>query len=358
MSASHDFATHDTSTYEVTTPDAAQLEAAQHDVTRRAVTRPRRWADAWHDSLYGERGFYRRDEGPAGHFATSAQGIPGVDVVLANAVVALADSHDADVIVDFACGRGELITACHELDPERNLVGVDVVARPSTVPRLVRWVRSPGGRAVPCLGLDGRRALVLAHEWLDVVPCPIAEVDDAGRLREVWVDRDGVETLGPPLSGASLAWAQEFWSTASPGERVEVGLARDEAWSSLVEAVTREAAPGSVVVGVDYAHTGTRRPPLGTLTGYANGSQTSPIPDGSCDLTAHVAVDSLQTDRHLTQRELLFDLFGTSPLDPVPIGLAHSDPPTYIARLSARSAFAAATASDGLGGFVWWFKQV
>ena len=34
------------------------------------------WQRAWQDALYGAHGFYRRAEGPAGHFATAVQGAP------------------------------------------------------------------------------------------------------------------------------------------------------------------------------------------------------------------------------------------------------------------------------------------
>ena len=45
---------------------------------------------AWAQALYGPSGFYRQAAGPAGHFATSAQGLPGVDELLAD-LVALSD---------------------------------------------------------------------------------------------------------------------------------------------------------------------------------------------------------------------------------------------------------------------------
>ncbi len=51
------------------------------------------WEVAWQDALYGHRGFYRRTEGPGGHFATSAQGLPHGTALLASAVVALARRH-------------------------------------------------------------------------------------------------------------------------------------------------------------------------------------------------------------------------------------------------------------------------
>ena len=341
-------------------------------------THPRPWIDAWHDALYGEAGFYRRDEGPAGHFATSAQGIPGVADVLAQAVLAYAERCDAEVVVDFACGRGELLEALARFaDPSLELVGVDVVARPDAVGDRIAWVQSPGAAAVPDFDfLDGRRALVVAHEWLDVVPCTVAEADDDGVLRSVLVAHDGTESVGEPLTEPELDWVRRWWrpqhdtsdatsspgpdaaETHLPGERVEVGLTRDRAWSYLIENVSRHATPGSVLVGVDYGHTRATRPPLGTLTGFREGAECTPIPDGSCDVTAHVAVDSLDADHVTTQRAVMLDLFGEEPLEPVPLDLAHTAPPAYLQRLAVRSALAAAVSPDGLGAFFWWVREI
>jgi hypothetical protein len=36
------------------------------------------WEAAWREALYGERGFYRRAEGPAGHFRTATHAAPAV----------------------------------------------------------------------------------------------------------------------------------------------------------------------------------------------------------------------------------------------------------------------------------------
>ena len=146
--------------------------------------------------------------------------------------------------------------------------------------------------------------------------------------------------------------------THLPGERVEVGLTRDRAWSNLIENVSRHATPGSVLVGVDYGHTRATRPPLGTLTGFREGAECTPIPDGSCDVTAHVAVDSLDADHVTTQRAVMLDLFGEEPLEPVPLDLAHTAPPAYLQRLAVRSALAAAVSPDGLGAFFWWVREI
>ncbi len=76
-----------------------------------------------------------------------------------------------------------------------------------------------------------------------------------------------------------------------------------------------------------------------------------PVPDGSCDITAHVAVDSLAHDRLLTQARALRDL-GVTPDDPAH-ATARSDPSGYLAALARASAVRALTAPGGLGGFTW-----
>ena len=47
-----------------------------------------------------------------------------------------------------------------------------------------------------------------------------------------------------------------------------------------------------MALAIDYAHERERRPVYGTLTGYRDGHCVSPVPDGSCDITAHVALDA------------------------------------------------------------------
>ncbi|GAA4119176.1 SAM-dependent methyltransferase [Knoellia locipacati] len=304
---------------------------------------PRPWRDAWWDALYGPDGFYRRDEGPAGHFTTSAHG--GLGAVLAEAVGRLADEAGVCRVVDLACGRGELLHHLHDQRPDLDLVGVDVVERPGDLPGAVEWLRSPGGALLPD-ELRDLDALVLAHEWLDVVPCTVAEVDDEGELREVLVDDSGTETLGGTLTGDDRAWADAWWTSATPGERVEVGLSRDLAWRDLL---SRNRS--GLTVAVDYGHVRTGRPSFGTLTAYQEGQVTETVPDGRRDLTAHVATDSLGADEVLTQRELLHRL-GTRAATPEH-ALAGSDPLGYVRALGRSSTVAALTDPNGLGGFSW-----
>ncbi|MEO7268557.1 MAG: SAM-dependent methyltransferase [Knoellia sp.] len=304
---------------------------------------PRPWRDAWWDALYAPGGFYRRDEGPAGHFTTSAHG--GLGAVLAEVVAILADQAGVCRVVDLACGRGELLAHLHDSRPDLELVGVDIVERPHSLPTSVDWIRSPGGAALPD-ELRDLDALVLAHEWLDVVPCTIAEVDGDGVLREVLVDESGTESLGGEVSAPDRAWAEAWWPTTTPGERVEIGLSRDLAWRELLS-----RSRTGTTIAVDYGHAKANRPTQGTLTAYREGTLTDAIPDGQRDLTAHVATDSLGADEVITQRDLVHRL-GLTAATP-DHATASTDPLGYVRALGRASTIAALTDPHGLGGFQW-----
>ena len=361
---------------------------------------PLPWREAWHEALYAAgRGFYVTRGGPSAHFTTAAHGPTGR--VLAEAVLALwATEHGAtppSVVVDVGAGRGELTTHLlaalddiddlhlddlrsrngvapsrdapdrpdeapsgsryavapgHDGPPRPRVVAVDVVERPAGLDERVEWLRSPGGAALPPELSGLRDALVVAHEWLDVVPCTVAEIDADGTAREVLVDpATGHESLGGPISEADRRWAEAHWPTSTPGDRLEIGVTRDEAWGDLVSRVDE-----GTLLAVDYGHTARSRPSGGTLTAYAGGRQTTPLPDGSCDVTAHVAMDTLDADEVLTQRDALrgLGLTGATP----PHALSTTDPLGYLAALERTSIEARLLAPDGFGGFRWAVKRV
>jgi SAM-dependent MidA family methyltransferase len=135
----------------------------------------------------------------------------------------------------------------------------------------------------------GISGLIIANEWLDNVPCDVVELGPDGP-RLVEVAADGTERLGREPNDSQQAWLECWWPTwrgGEPGERAEIGLMRDAAWADTVAALDE-----GVAVAIDYAHAVDTRPPYGSLTGYADGRQVPPVPDGSCDLTAHVALDA------------------------------------------------------------------
>jgi SAM-dependent MidA family methyltransferase len=307
---------------------------------------------AWDQALYSESGFYRQVPGPAGHFSTASQGMPQIGGLLASALLELMGQKGLDTFVDLGCGRGELLEQVHRLGPQVHCIGVDIVARPG-LSDPIGWYQSPGGERLPD-ELDGLTdTLVFANEWLDVVPCPIAELDENGELRQVLVNATtGDERLGDPISGTDRKWCQWFWPTdrLETGDRVEIGETRDRAWDDLL---TRVAS--GLAVAVDYGHTIDSRPPPGTLTGFRQGRQVLPVPDGSCDLTAHVAMDSLTHDELMDQRTALRQL-GVNGRTP-PHDLARRDPAAYLKGLSTASAGTALTARGGLGDFLWAFAQ-
>jgi len=311
------------------------------------------WNKAWDQALYGQNGFYRQGAGPAGHFSTASQGIPQIGELLAGALVRLMDQEGLETVVDVGCGRGELLEHVHRLDPRVHCIGVDIVARPE-LSQPIGWIQSPGGSRLPDELVSLRAALVFANEWLDVVPCPVAELDDSRELREVLVDpASGDERLGDPLPAADHQWCQSFWPAdrLDPGDRIEIGKERDAAWDDLVSRVA-----SGLAVAVDYGHTVDSRPPQGTLTGFRRGRQVRPVPDGSCDLTAHVAMDSLTHDELVDQRTALKRL-GVSGQTP-PLELARSHPAAYLQELSSASSAAALIARGGLGDFLWAFARV
>lgn len=326
------------------------------------------WDVAWHEALYGTDGFYRRSEGPAGHFSTSVGGIPHAPSVMAAAVVGLARRHQLDTIIDIGAARGEFITTVHALDPGMRCVGIDVVDRPHDLSDDIDWVLSPGGSALPAQLTGLRATLVLAHEWLDVVPTTVAERDNSGRWCRVHVEiSTGAAQRGEPVTGAELAWLERWASqvgAVEPAEAgvhahrvriVEVGLRRDAAFADLVDRVEH-----GVVVAVDYGHRAADVPGEGTLTGYRAGRAVAPVPDGSMDLTAHVHIDSLVAgaDRHHgasvavgRQYEMLDDLLGP-PRMPAH-DTARSQPTAYLQAVAQHNAHRVLIERGGFGDF-WW----
>lgn len=301
------------------------------------------WKKAWDDALYGPRGFFRR-ESPAAHFRTSVHASP----LFARAVVDLTRRAGLDTIVDVGAGRGELLAEAHRIDPSLTLLGVEVAPRPADLPGDIAWTS-----ALP-ESVDG---LVIANEWLDNIPCHVVEVDPDGQPRVVHVDpATGRETLGARMTDRSVpqaltAWCERWWPLqgAAPGTRAEVGTTRDEAWADVAGRVTRGLA-----LAVDYGHTAEARPPFGTLRSYLHGRSVDVLPDGSRDVTAHVAVDAVAARAGgavLRQRDALRRL-GVSGARPE-LALATSDPQGYVQRLSQAGEAAELTDEAGLGGFHW-----
>ncbi|MEU1849824.1 SAM-dependent methyltransferase [Streptomyces sp. NPDC019990] len=313
----------------------------------------RGWRAAAQEALYGPGGFYRRAEGPAGHFRTSVH----ASALFAGAVARLLCRVDEALgrpavldFVDMAAGRGELAAGVLDALPadvaaRTRVCAVEVAERPESLDHRIEWTAAPP---------PGTTGLLFANEWLDNVPVEVAEVDSAGVTRLVLVREDGTERLGEPVDGAQARWLERWWPL--PGEqglRAEIGLPRDEAWATAVATLGRGLA-----VAVDYAHTVGTRPPFGTLTGFREGRETAAVPDGSCDITAHVALDAcaLPGGRLLPQRAALRAL-GVTGARPS-LTLASTDPAAYVRALASAGEAAELTAAGGLGDFGWLVQPV
>ncbi|MDT3399213.1 SAM-dependent methyltransferase [Streptomyces sp. B1866] len=332
------------------------------------------WRAAAERALYGPEGFFRRPEGPAGHFRTSVHASPryaaAVAELLRRVDEALGGPEEL-ALVDVGAGRGELLAGVLAAAP----APLAARLRPYAVERAPR----PDGLDTRVVWRDalprGVSGLLFANEWLDNVPVDVAETDENGVPRYVLVDpADGSERLGGPVRGADAAWLARWWplAGAEPGLRAEIGGPRDAAWADAVGCLR-----AGLAVAVDYGHAREARPPFGTLTGFRAGREVRPVPDRSCDLTAHVALDACAeagaratageprkpgsppegpSFALRTQREALRAL-GVDGRRPPP-ALAASDPRGYVRALAAASEAAELTDPGGLGAFTWLLQPV
>lgn len=254
------------------------------------------WSRAWRSA---SREFWSVQE-PSGHFSTSA------GEVLAEKLCEVVRSSDARLghpgsftVVDLGAGDGGLLAAirdrCPEMQERARWIGVDVraISRPGVEGRITEL---PGDvLETPILGV------VMAHEWLDEIPCDVIERDRHGRDRLVLVQGD-TEVLGPALSDsmacealgvdadAVSSWLARWWPLREPGDRAEIGIPRDAAWQWMTGLLGR-----GVALATDYGHVRAERLTThrrGTLRAYRHGRVRPPVADGSVGITADVSVDS------------------------------------------------------------------
>ena len=311
------------------------------------------WREATQQALYGDSGFFRSGAAvPAAHFRTSVHASP----LFAAALLRLARSSNLTTVVDIGAGGGELLTTLHHLAPDLHLVGVDLARRPDALDEAIEWRAD-----LPAPHQAQRHhCLLVANEWLDNVPVDVVEMTVDG-WRPVLVDTaTGAERLGDLPSATDLAWLDAWWPAGNLGHRAEVGWPRDEAWAATVASMTHGLA-----VAIDYAHVRATRPARGSLTGYRAGQQVVPVPDGGCDVTAHVALDACaaagaragaSATREMSQRAALRAL-GVRRERPEH-ALSRTDPAGYLAALAELSQAVELTDPHGLGGFGWLVQSV
>ncbi len=322
-------------------------------------------------ALYGHGGFFHRPEGPAGHFRTSVHAstrFAAAVVTLLRQVDELLGHPDRLDLVDVGAGRAELLLAVRDLVAgdaglagRLRLAAVERADRPDGIPSGaagISWAADLPEQAV---------GLLIANEWLDDVPLDVVELGTDGPYRVLVEPSTGVESPGGPVGLRDAAWLGAWWpldpaAGAEAGDRAEVGRTRDEAWAAAVGSLAR-----GVAVCVDYGHLRadrvTGRYATGTLAGYRDGRAVAPVPDGSCDLTVHVAMDACgdageragATATSLVRQREALRALGVSGAVP-PVELARTDPAAYVRRLQTASEEAELLDPAGLGGF-WWLVQ-
>ncbi|WP_306303144.1 SAM-dependent methyltransferase [Actinomadura formosensis] len=317
------------------------------------------WRTAMERALYGEDGFYRRGERPAEHFRTSVHASPRFAAAVVRLLVevdALLGRPDRLDVVDIGAGSGRLLSniladAPADLASRLAPTAVEIAPRPAEVPDRIVWRPDLPDRIT---------GLAVANEWLDNVPLDVVERTPDG-VRTVLVDpATGTERPGPWPSAEDSDWLERWWPLREPGDRAEIGHPRCNAWAAVIRRLSRGLA-----LAVDYSHSRGARPVYGTLTGYRDGATVPAVPDGSCDVTAHVALDACgiageragATSTLLaTQRDALLGLglSGTRP----PLDLAHRDPCGYVAALCHAGEDAELIDPSGLGGFGWLAQTV
>ncbi|MDU0292420.1 SAM-dependent methyltransferase [Saccharothrix longispora] len=279
----------------------------------------------WREALYGPGGFFTRGAVPADHFRTA----PLVGPELAEALLVLLDRVDSALgrpdridFVDVGAGGGELSASVRSLAPPhlaRRLVVTAVDVGPARSLPGVVWTSEPPGSV---------RGLLVGHEWLDAIPCPLVE----GPCDDPWLAR---------------------WWPVRAGERAEVGEPRDRAWADAVSRVAAGAA-----LAVDYGHVladrAAGRYAAGTFAAYRGGRRVEPVFDGSCDLTAHVALDACGAAAGggfalVSQRDALAALGFTGALG----AAGRVDPADWLASAERASRIAELRAVGGLGSFGW-----
>jgi len=345
------------------------------------------WREAMRTALYGPGGFYARGEPPSRHFRTSAH----VSPAYAGAMLGLLREADAALghparldLVDVGAGRGELLGQLLRLIDEGSRPGLDrdqatppgreldeatppgrdrglaariaaraveIAPRPAGLDPRIGWQASPP---------DAITGLVIASEWLDNIPLDVAELTPDGPRLMLVETGSGAERPGPPPRPADLAWSRTWWPLHAPGDRAELGRTRCQAWAGVVRRISRGLA-----VTADYGHLRAGRPRQGTLTGYRDGRMVRAIPDGSRDITAHVALDACAaagqaagaTATVLTTQRRALRALGVTGRRP-PLVQAGDDPPGYARALCRASEEAELIDAHGLGAFGWLVQAV
>ena len=246
------------------------------------------WKQAWDAALYGADGFFRR-ESPAAHFRTSVHASP----LFAAALVRMAR-------------RGRAGHRRRHRRRPRRAARRAARAGPGPGPARRRG-RRPAGRAARRDRVDhgaagvgrgpgGRQRVAGQH------PLPRRR----GRRRRAccgWCTstrRPATESLGRPLDHAHGADVARALAATGGGRSTSGSPAPAPRWAPPATRpgpTWSAGSPGASRSPSTTATPGDDRPPFGSLRSYRDGHEVDVLPDGSRDVTAHVAVDAVAADR-------------------------------------------------------------
>lgn len=222
----------------------------------------------WHEASLR----WWRHQVPHHHFRTSLFAADRVAEVMAAMVGDFLPGTNPAVL-DLGAGCGELAAALHPLQPRWPITSVDVRPAPDDPPPgkwlVDAWdVRSTGWTtgAVEAWWADqSGPVVVIAHEFLDELPCEVGRVADP-------------------------RWADRWWPDATDPDLPEIGRTRDRAWADVVG---RLRGTGGLALMVDYGHLTAARPTAPTLRGFVDGRVVPAAFDTTMNLTADVAIDAV-----------------------------------------------------------------
>ena len=254
------------------------------------------WVKAWTRSA---NTFYS-GQWPADHFATAPSHSTAVAEGLVHHLTHVIEHlHDGGYfgvidVCEVGGGDGTLMTQVLDIAGQQHPAVafrakvIELRPRPPQLASTIEWIHGPMHTHLP----ESIRGLIFAHEVLDDVPLTLAQFDASLTLRQVMVNAaTGDEELGEPISANDREWVSRWWPHQSAGGRVEIGAARDQTWAAIASTVST-----GIAIAIDYAHTQEQRSlgslALGTLTGFRDGYACQPVPDGSMNITAHVALDA------------------------------------------------------------------
>jgi len=241
---------------------------------------------------------------PSAHFRTSSRSSGHIADALAHIVLEqwerLRGPEDFTV-TDTGADDGHLLDAIRSripshVRPQVRWRAVDLVEGACDAEWIVADIRH--------VDLPPSPGVLVAQELLDDIPCTIVENDERGRPWVVGIEDDSLPApLEPLRSHNDLTWLDTWWPDVTPFATREVGLSRDRVWQRLRASVT-----AGVAIAIDYGHVREERRcgrwAGGTVRAFRSGRVVRPAPDGRCNITAHVAMDSLAPAPLLRQSQV------------------------------------------------------